>query len=466
MIIDRNVINKDLILSEFLSDNSTIISHNYQQFCQLINQIKHTLLEKGAKKSDTVALIQHRINAFHIASVFAVCELGMQLLIVDFPASEESLPYCKMATYQPINFTLFDNISNPLVRKMVTEYSNIIITEKEISCKTNYIQPWEISSTDPLLITSSSGTTNWSKKVIFSHNEIYSISNRNIALCQYSEHDRVVQTKNLHHGASLIITLLPSLMKCPIHFAGMLPDISQTYKSIEQSFFEKLIKTINDNNYNRIMMTSKPILDLFLNTVANTIGKFKNKMIITTYVFTVTQELIDSCKKYNIEFISCFGSIDAKLIPLTANHITSNSIFIPNTIGKLFDSYYQVVDFTDGVFSFNNELWEEPRILGDKFEIQADGNIILKERLLDENKLIRDKTAQIVKTDFAVVQNGNKKYLALFDKNEPINNILFELDYSGILHIEKEPFFTEAKLNYDALRGHFIYYDNLGFFNK
>jgi acyl-coenzyme A synthetase/AMP-(fatty) acid ligase len=86
MIIDRNVINKDLILSEFLSDNSTIISHNYQQFCQLINQIKHTLLEKGAKKSDTVALIQHRINAFHIASVFAVCELGMQLLIVDFPS--------------------------------------------------------------------------------------------------------------------------------------------------------------------------------------------------------------------------------------------------------------------------------------------------------------------------------------------------------------------------------------------
>ena len=99
-------------------------------------------------------------------------------------------------------------------------------------------------------------------------------------------------------------------------------------------------------------------------------------------------------------------------------------------------------------------------MIEDKFEMLDDGSIILKHRILDENSEIRIKTAEIVKCDFAVVQNGNDKYLALFDMKYEINEDMKKLGYKNILHIDKEFFYAETKLNYDALRGHFIYYDN------
>jgi len=81
-------------------------------------------------------------------------------------------------------------------------------------------------------------------------------------------------------------------------------------------------------------------------------------------------------------------------------------------------------------------------------------------RAIDENSELRSQVERYLTTDFAIVQNQQDKYLALFEETVlPITVKL--LGFKNILRIEKNLFYSEAKLNYDALRGHFIYYDKL-----
>lgn len=457
-IVTRQLINKDIIFQDSIDND---VRYTYDDMCSMINRIKHHLLKNGVEKGDTIVIIHHSINLFHTCCVFACSELGLKFLMSDYPASIESLPYNKMALYSPIKFTISSRtINNPLVLELVKRYGNQVLYEEEMTeTDDSDIQPWEVYPEDPLLVTSSSGTTNWSKKVVFSQEEVYTHGHENINLCCYEDTDTTVQVKNLHHGASMMITFLPSLIKTKRHIGAGMPE----YKSLflkNPEYYERLVRYLEDENFNRIMIINEDILDEFLKTAERTIGKFTNTLKITTFTLIVSPKLIDYCKKYNLEFYSIFGSLDAKIIPLACNNINKDSEFIPMYLGKI-HPYYRVHEYLgDSLYTFKDRDNDDVRIIHDRLEMLDDGGIILKGRLLDENKEIREKTAPFVKGDFAVVQNGDDRYLALFDVNEDITNDMRKIGYKNILHINKEAFYIEShKLNYDALRGHFIYYD-------
>ena len=457
-IVTRELINKDIIFQDSI-DNP--VPYNYDQICSMINRIKHFLLKNGAEKGDTVVIIHHSINFFHTCCIFACSELGLKFLMADYPATLESLPYNKIAVYKPIKFTISSRtITNELVLELVRRYGNKVLYEEEMNEKEdNDIQPWDVYPDDPLLVTSSSGTTNWSKKVVFSQKEVYIHGHENINLCKYEDDDRTMQVKNLHHGASMMITFLPSLITSKKHVGAGMPE----YKSLflkNPKYYERLVTYLEKEKINRLMIINENILDEFVKTVERTIGKFTRTLKITTFTLIVSPKLIEYCKKYNLEFMSIFGSLDAKIIPLACNHITKDSEFLPMYLGKI-HPYYRVHEYLgDSLYTFKDRDHDDIRIIHDRLEMLDDGGIILKGRLLDENKDIREKTEPHVRGDFAVVQNGDDRYLALFDRNEDITNEMRELGYKNIMHIDKEAFYVEShKLNYDALRGHFIYYD-------
>lgn len=458
-IVTREIINKDLEFKNFFDGKS----YDYDAFCGEINRIQRTLLENGAKKGDKVAMVHHRINLFHAAAIFAITELGLQLLVIDMPATVESLPYSKMSLCGPVEFTIYDGYQFPdrPLKKMVETYSQKILYATKFSDDTSPVNiPWEVIPDDPLLITSSSGTTNWSKRTIFPHSEIYDLAYRNAFISDYTETDRIAHSKNLHHGASLFITFLPAMITCKSHLGATMADYTDYFAS-SQGTMNDMVEVINNGKYNRFMITSEYVMDDFFRTVDRTIGRFDETLIITIYVFTVNEKLVDICKRYNVEFLSTFGSIDAHINPLTANRITKDSTIIPRCIGKLKDDFYKLDKFENGLMTFTHPTWDEPHTIADTFEMLDDGNIILKARILDENQDIRSKVEAVISTDFAIVQNGDDKYLALFENlQEHTPGELKEMfGFKNAMYINKLIFFAEAKLNYDALRGHFIYYD-------
>jgi len=461
MIITRELLNKDLKIYNPLKNSWD----NYQSLCKKIDQIKNTLLKRGAQKGNTVALIQLMIDTNHIASVIACLELGLKLIVADMPATRQSLPYCKLAMRGPVDFTLygtdiftnrFESFDKRPWGDMIFKYSRVAINETEYI---DDVSPTPIYATNDAvgLVSSSSGTTNWSKSIDFTHNEIYLIASRNVDLFGYKKTDVVAQTKNLHHGGSLLISFLPSLMTCDLHVSAFISDY-KNYFDVFKDAMVHIIKTIDKMGCNRITITNYDIFESFLELAGNTIGSFKKTLIIIPFVFKSTQKLIDLAKKYNVEVHNTYGSIDSQMIPLAINRSTKDSVFIENYVGDWVDDGFYSIDSIGehGVHTFRR-IDGRLCTIQDTIEIK-DGKVYLYARAIDENSAIRQQVEKYIKADFSVVQNGDDKYLALFEDTE-IPEEIHKLNFKNILKVDKTLFYGEAKINYDALRGHFIFYD-------
>lgn len=463
-LITRAKINKDIkIYNPFIGRWD-----DYESLCRRIDQIKNTLIRLGAKKGDSVALIQLFINANHMASVFACLELGLKLIVADMPATKESLPYCKIALRGPTKFTLYDSDifadwefeekdGRPW-HDMIFNYCSHAISEKEYDENFN---PTPIWATEDCvgLVSSSSGTTDWSKAVDFTQKEICSIAQRNIKLFNFQKSDAVVQTKNLHHGGSLLIGFLPSIMICDLHISAFIADYKNYFEMAKNSLIY-IIKTINDMQCNRITITNYDIFESFLELAGETIGKFTRTLIIIPFVFKSSPRLIELAKKYNVEVHNTYGSMDSQMIPLSINKITKDSEFEDNYVGDWVDDGFYKIHHVDDrqVHTFKRE---DGRLctIQDSIEIK-EGKVYLYSRAVDENYSARQQVEKYINCDFSIVQNGEDRYLALFE-NISLPAELASLGFKNILFVNKTLFYGEAKINYDALRGHFIHFDTI-----
>ena len=457
-IITRDKINKDINVYNPFTNKWD----DYNSICRKIDQIKNTLIRHGAKKGDSVALIQIFISINHMASVFACLELGLKLIVADMPATKESLPYCKIALRGPTKFTLYDSDiftykfeeqdSRPW-HDMIFNYSGHAISEKEYD---NVFDPTPIWATEESvgLVSSSSGTTDWSKAVDFTQKEIYSIAHRNITLFNFQKSDVVAQTKNLHHGGSLLISFLPSIMTCDKHISAYIADYKSYFELAKKSAVH-IIKIINHMQCNRITITNYDVFESFLELVGDTIGKFSRTLIIIPFVFKSSPRLIELAKKYNVEVHNTYGSIDSQMIPLSINKITKDSEFEDNYVGDwIDDAFYKIHNIDDRqVHTFERQ---DGRLctIHDSIEIK-NGKVYLYARAVDENLESRQLVEKYIKADFSIVQNGNDRYLALFEETT-VPQQVHAMGFKNILVVNKILFYGEAKINYDALRGHFI----------
>ncbi len=461
MIITRELINKDIRIFHPFTQSWD----DYNSLCNYIDRVKNTLLRHGAKKGDSIALIQDFIDINHIASVFASLELGLKMIVADMPATKESLPYCKMSLRGPIKFTIynsaiieknFEAIDGRPWRDMIFNYSEFAFSEKELDDNTAATPIFATEDTVGL-VSSSSGTTDWSKTVDFTHKEIYLIAERNIKLFNYKKSDVVAQTKNLHHGGSLLISFLPAMMTCDVHLSAFISDYT-VYLEPFKNNVKLIIRLIEKLGCNRITITNYEVFEAFLEIVGQTIGQFTKTMIIIPFVFKSSPRLIELAKKYNVEVHNTYGSIDSQMIPLAINQTTKDSEFIDNYVGDWID---------DGFYSVNhiaeNNVHTFKRIDGrlctihDSIEIK-DGKVYLYARAIDENQSAREQVEQYIKADFSIVQDGKDKYLALFE-DTVVPDEVQSMGFRNILRVDKNLFYSEAKINYDALRGHFIFFN-------
>lgn len=408
-ILNRDILNHKIYWSHHQDQNESKEVSNYLK--RMVNRWKRLLHQNGAVKGNLVTISLLGVDTHHVTSIIACAEMGLKMIILDSPATMESLPYTKLALHGPSDFYLHknkegDKAYNGLHGEMLRRYGGKPINAHDLSemSPDDFITE-DIYPDDPLLMSSTSGTTKPSRPVYFSHREVMTISRRNVEIFKFDENSKVVHARNLHHASAMLTSLLPSLMVANHHFTfPVSPDyIMDTHKRQMEAY-----QKIREDEYTHIMMPNKATLMDFLETYHQ---PFKTKLHINMCGFSLDQSFVELAERYNLEFHSHYGSIDTA-IPLLINFVDKDSVVEENCLGVLADDFYRF----DGK-EVMCDLWDKPRYMEDD-----------------------------------LVYRNEKFYIK--PRKETSGRYLSQLLVDFPEDIDIDLFFQDTKLNYEQLRGH------------
>jgi hypothetical protein len=224
------VISRDIISENFVGINlGGGAKYNKTKLEARIDKWKYFLLSRcNAKKGDKILIGVIDISVDFVALCFAAFELSLVIVIADEDPlrsiSDKTIVNPKMAQLMPLDILIWQTIqTGPETDIDLRKYSNKIEYYKE---NTNFdINLNEFNTTefpedlsdigairpdedDLLMLTTSSGTTGTAKVVKHTHKFFYDLCKRNSK--EFS--GEVVHCRNMHHGSSLTVFYLPSLM--------------------------------------------------------------------------------------------------------------------------------------------------------------------------------------------------------------------------------------------------------------
>ena len=407
-----------LINRHILNDNINFDSKTKEELIHEIKKWKMLFQENyNVRKGEVVAISILDVTHYHLSCLLACAELGLKIFIIDAPATKESLPYTKLALHGPADYCVHhefmgDELYDGLHGQMIREYSKELIDTRELVFKEpkDFEMPDDVSEDDIFMISSTSGSTKPSRKIEFTHKEVYEMSRRNIDIFKFKPETKVLHTKNMHHASAMICTLLPSIMVSEYHRSFTLPqnlDWISDVNILKQMISNEQYK-INLKGGYHMTVPNQMILDFLLKSA---FPSFKNKTIISMCGFTLPEEYVDIAKTFNLEFISHYGSIDTG-IPLLVNYLDENTEYRSDCLGVPPDDFYDIQVSPTTNASVGCQLWSEDRTLDDILYVE-DNLYFLKGR----------------------VENANTVF-----------------DIPDDLDLDK--FYQDTKLNMEQLRGH------------
>ena len=379
-----------LINRHILNDNINFDSKTKEELIHEIKKWKMLFRENyNVRKGEVVAISILDVTHYHLSCLLACAELGLKIFIIDAPATKESLPYTKLALHGPADYCVHhefmgDELYDGLHGQMIREYSKELIDTRELVFKEpkDFEMPDKVSEDDIFMISSTSGSTKPSRKIEFTHKEVYEMSRRNIDIFKFKPETKVLHTKNMHHASAMICTLLPSIMVSEYHRSFTLPqnlDWISDVNILKQMISNEQYK-INSKGGYHMTVPNQMILEFLLKSV---FPYFKNKTIISMCGFTLPEEYVDIAKNYNLEFISHYGSIDTG-IPLLVNYLDENTEYRSDCLGVPPDDFYDIQVSPTTNASVGCQLWSEDRILDDILYVE-DNLYFLKGRVENPN---------------------------------------------------------------------------------
>ena len=379
-----------LINRHILNDNINFDSKTKEELIHEIKKWKMLFRENyNVRKGEVVAISILDVTHYHLSCLLACAELGLKVFIIDAPATKESLPYTKLALHGPADYCVHhefmgDELYDGLHGQMIRDYSKELIDTRELVFKepNDFEMSNEISEDDIFMISSTSGSTKPSRKIEFTHKEVYEMSRRNIDIFKFKPETKVLHTKNMHHASAMICTLLPSIMVSEYHRSFTLPqnlDWISDVNILKQMISNEQYK-INSKGGYHMTVPNQMILEFLLKSI---FSSFKNKTIISMCGFTLPEEYIDIAREYNLEFISHYGSIDTG-IPLLVNYLDENTEYRSDCLGVPPDDFYDIQVSPSTNASVGCQMWSEDRILDDILYVE-DNLYFLKGRVENKN---------------------------------------------------------------------------------
>lgn len=338
-LINREIINPNLVVRSLFEITGEISQHNYQEIIQYINQAKTYLIkEKNCKEGQKVLLAMSGWPQYLVWFI-ACAELGMAFVVSDHPNIENYKSVAKkLNLYGEIDHLIgrpgsevlnhYPSIIDRLIK------SDVIFDYKEQDCADVFwARPDSV-----ILYATSSGTTDTPKVISYTQKFFYDLLERNAALYNLKESDRCLHTKGLHHGSVTGVYFLPTLKYCSTHYYA---------KSYEESTENQFLKSpnwvelIQQEKINRCLLFYN-MTDHFVQ-VANIEKKQHNNL--TVYVLSkISKNHIDVIvKKFNYKIVSIFGCTETSG-PLFLPEITSTNAdsYDSTNFGKPLDNFYKI----------------------------------------------------------------------------------------------------------------------------
>lgn len=279
--------------------------------------VEKNQLQKGHK----IGLGFPMTDIYYFSALYAAAELGLRLVVLDVHTKILSRDQSQLQDFLPLD--LF--ISGKQLPQPAHDFY------QSISRQTEYWNVWDqyqmvdqdryqnivnmkADPDDVLLLCTSSGTTDRPKKVEHTHRFLHDIAKRNRDLLCFQ--GRVCHVRNLHHGSSLAVHFLPSLMsdRCTGHYVF-------NYESDHS--IPGLVDFCRQHSINHLQFPyTKSINDFLTHAVDNHV-MFEDLTLYTlSYINPDWQPLIQRCGVR--EIISIFGCNETSG-PLFINSLTPAS---------------------------------------------------------------------------------------------------------------------------------------------
>jgi acyl-CoA synthetase (AMP-forming)/AMP-acid ligase II len=339
-----SAITTDAISRNFLhQDLKTSNNYSYNDLKKIVGYFKKVLFDHGAQPGNSIGLGYNRVDIHYYGAVFAALEMGLRLIVLEM-TEHAPVNNPKTEMFFPLDFFM----QGPDVPVERQNYFR-----KNSQC---YIEPhsWNEGSiefdqtfakdSEVVLVCTSSGTTGKPKRLEHTHAFLYAIAKRNSDVFKFD--GRVMHFRTLHHGSSLAVFFLPSLMSdlCTGHY------FYDPYNSEEiiEDLLRHMIEYIIKHNINYAQFPYRGHLEDFLKSCARIGAKFRNLTIHTLqYIDPAWQPLIDACG--NLKIVSIFGCNETTG-PLLINQTQSGQ---SNFDMKRFD---KIDDFYKFSINHNNQL--------------------------------------------------------------------------------------------------------------
>jgi len=473
-IITRHCINTDILI--YNHDNNTQEyknTYNHSELCEMINFWKTMLVEKYNVTKGQTILLNCGPNIYYYSVLFAALELGL-ILIVDLPRAyaESDLHSYNMNIHGKIDYIITQESYYDPNSKMYAYWDiqrnkklsdNIIFQEDcdRYKIKSNLLYEQMKNQIDAtpesiFLYSASSGTTGNPKKIINSHRKVYFMAERMARLLNFESDNKVLHTRNMHHGASIAYHFLPAFMNSKEQF---------TYTDITPP---NQIKFIQENKINNLFLYTQQMLEDYLTNTPRVTHTVK----INT-LFNITLESAKLVKDKNIQFIkSLFGdtTIGQGFFLKHVDRYTDLTTYDVANQGKPLDDKFGIA-VIEGKLHINiPELGEDWKTSNDKFDVingdyyfrGRSNKYRINEEWVDQSEIESKITKYFGADANLVIDAENEKiYLAIWRENndaELLLNKYFKESYTnvGINYVmqdqNKEIYFASRKLDYNKIR--------------
>ena len=468
-VIDRSIINKDIIFFD-INQKGKLVRYSYQEFEELVNQIKNYFISNYEIKSGETVLIGYYGTCLRkIASFFACLELGLSISIIDYNItiiSPESTT--KTQLLSPIHYFICEDEHFPkeqpkskyaiLIKHCLNTIYSTDITNHQYNENVDHeitINPKSIA-----MRCTSSGTTGTPKVIEHSHEFLFDLCERNSKMF----YGNVVNEKCLGHGSGPATYFIPTLMskdvKSIFNYWGDGCDFNN------EKYFMR-----NKNIFDHIMIAYTHDIDGYLENINDSDPPSRTTIYTLS---TIKKEWISFVKENKIKNIISFFGTSETSGPIFINQARDEN-FIQNKF-NLIDEYYQVSFTEKNLLEVNIPTYNKKVCTNDEFLVNSEGlyhngrsdliringhfvDIKSYDRILEELNLSLD-------AKFIYDPAVNEIYLAIWktdwDLDKLIDNINIKIGtICWAHHISKyellnpDSFFTGIKMDNQLLRDYF-----------
>jgi hypothetical protein len=452
----------DLVCKEFrLFEYKQEQPHLYRQhdLMAAVQEWRWILQRHSDGPNATIGIV-HDMDFDYFAIVYAAMSLGLHFVVLDASSAPPQ-------NFVPLDLVIHSNDIDQV--RLACLHSNARQVVNVDQCSNADIDPlpdqYDIDySRFTMLSSVTSGTTDKPNLVSHSYQYFLDIAKRNASILNLQ--GRCAHVRNLHHGSSLPVWFLPTVMSCNFHVC-----IRDTEPHSKQ--FVEDLRWLEYLDVNHFMLPAAGWLEAVLETVHQHDMKFTDLTLYTLgYIDPALSQYVQGT---NIKIVSIFGCTETSG-PIMLNTLTAHNI---NTFDpKIFqapDDFYNIVASDQGTMvtardhsvqhllqdRFETVDHNTYRHLGRSTRYQLGGHDIdlawldhIVSDLSINGQIVVDSVNQCL---YLAVWNQDSAALA----QQQVNNKLATQLHSNSVQVRqsqnlvKQNFVTGIKLNQELIRVHF-----------